>query len=240
MKYENLKVPNHVAIIVDGNGRWATERGLSRSMGHKAGAENLEKLVCYVLSKGIKYISLYVFSTDNFKRSKEEVDYLMNLFVNKFKRSVKKYNKKNIKVLFSGREKPLKEEVIKTIKKMEEDTKNNNGGVVNFCLNYGGHSEIIDACIKIKKDPSINIETLDEKTFNKYLYQDLPQVDLMIRTGGERRVSNFLLWQISYAELYFTKTYFPDFNEDEFDKAIVEYSSRDRRFGGINYEKKNN
>lgn len=238
MEYINYKIPNHVAIIVDGNGRWATQRGLSRSIGHKAGAENLEKLVCYVLSKGINYISLYVFSTENFKRSAEEVDYLMNLFITKFKSSVKKYNKKNIKVLFSGREKPLKDEVIKSIRQMEEDTKNNTGGVVNFCLNYGGHSEIIDAVKKIATS-SINLEELDEKEFNKYLYNDLPPIDLMIRTGGEYRISNFMLWQLSYAELYFTKTYFPDLNEKEFDKAIIEYSNRDRRFGGINYEKKN-
>ncbi len=238
MEYKNVKIPNHVAIIVDGNGRWATERGLSRSMGHKAGAENLEKLVCYVLSKKIKFISLYVFSTENFKRSVEEVDYLMNLFINKFKQSVKKYNKKNIKVLFSGREEPLRKEVVDSIKKMEDDTKDNTGGVVNFCLNYGGHSEIIDACKKIKNDKDIDIDNLNEEMFQKYLYKDLPPVDLMIRTGGEMRISNFMLWQLSYAELYFTKTYFPDFNEKEFDKSIIEYSSRDRRFGGINYETK--
>lgn len=237
MDYSNVKIPNHVAIIVDGNGRWATDKGLSRSMGHKAGAENLENLVLYVLSKGIKVISLYVFSTENFKRSTEEVNYLMDLFIKKFKSTIKKYDKKNIKVLFSGREKPLNDEVIKSMREMEEKTKNNTGGIVNFCLNYGGHSEIIDAIKKIKAD---NIEDLTEEEFGKYLYNDLPMVDLMIRTGGEMRISNFLLWQLSYAELYFTKVYFPDFNNDEFDKAVIEYSGRDRRFGGINYDKKSN
>lgn len=237
MDYSNVKIPNHVAIIVDGNGRWATDKGLSRSMGHKAGAENLENLVLYVLSKGVKVISLYVFSTENFKRSAEEVNYLMDLFIKKFKSTIKKYDKKNIKVLFSGREKPLSDEVIKSMREMEEKTKNNTGGIVNFCLNYGGHSEIIDAIKKIKAD---NIEDLTEEEFGKYLYNDLPMVDLMIRTGGEMRISNFLLWQLSYAELYFTKVYFPDFNNDEFDKAVIEYSRRDRRFGGINYDKKSN
>lgn len=237
MDYSNVKIPNHVAIIVDGNGRWATDKGLSRSMGHKAGAENLENLVLYVLSKGVKVISLYVFSTENFKRSTEEVNYLMDLFIKKFKSTIKKYDKKNIKVLFSGREKPLSDEVIKSMREMEEKTKNNTGGIVNFCLNYGGHSEIIDAIKKIKAD---NIEDLTEEEFGKYLYNDLPMVDLMIRTGGEMRISNFLLWQLSYAELYFTKVYFPDFNNDEFDKAVIEYSRRDRRFGGINYDKKSN
>ena len=161
----------------------------------------------------------------------------MDLFIKKFKSTIKKYDKKNIKVLFSGREKPLSDEVIKSMREMEEKTKNNTGGIVNFCLNYGGHSEIIDAIKKIKAD---NIEDLTEEEFGKYLYNDLPMVDLMIRTGGEMRISNFLLWQLSYAELYFTKVYFPDFNNDEFDKAVIEYSRRDRRFGGINYDKKSN
>ena len=220
MNDDNLKIPNHVGIIVDGNGRWATSQGLKRSAGHKKGAENLEKLVLYILSKGIKVVSLYVFSTENFKRSEEEVGYLMKLFIEKFKTTVKKYNKSNIKVLFSGRREPLSTEILSAMDEMVEMTKNNTGGTVNFCLNYGGHAEIIDASIK--------------------LHNDLPMIDLLIRTGGEQRISNFMLWQLSYAEFYFPKTYFPAFDEKEFDKAILEYSSRDRRFGGINYESKNN
>lgn len=241
MNYDNLKIPDHVGIIVDGNGRWAKKRGLSRSFGHKAGADNLEKLTRYVLSKGIKVLSLYVFSTENFKRSKEEVDYLMDLFTSKFKKDRKKYQKDNIKIIFSGRREPLKQSVLDTMDEMTKMTKNNTGGIVNFCLNYGGHSEIIDACKKINTDAinnKLEIENLDEETFKKYLYNDLPPMDLLIRTSGEYRISNFMLWQMSYAEFYFTPTYFPDFNKKEFDKAILDYTERDRRFGGINYEKK--
>jgi len=243
MNYDNLKIPEHVGIIVDGNGRWAKKRGLSRSLGHKAGADNLEKLSRYVLSKGIKVLSLYVFSTENFKRSKEEVDYLMDLFTNKFKKDRKKYEKDNIKVVFSGRKEPLKQSVLDTMNEMMEMTKNNTGGTVNFCLNYGGHSELIDACKKVSNDVKNNkleIDDINEQTFSKYLYNDLPPMDLLIRTSGEYRISNFMLWQMSYAEFYFTPTYFPDFNKNEFDKAIMEFTNRDRRFGGINYENKSN
>ena len=243
MNYDNLKIPNHVGIIVDGNGRWATSQGLKRSAGHKKGAENLEKLVLYILSKGIKVVSLYVFSTENFKRSEEEVGYLMKLFIEKFKTTVKKYNKSNIKVLFSGRRDPLSTEILSAMDEMVEMTKNNTGGTVNFCLNYGGHAEIIDASIKLHNDLNngkISISDINEDLYLKYMYNDLPMIDLLIRTGGEQRISNFMLWQLSYAEFYFPKTYFPAFDEKEFDKAILEYSSRDRRFGGINYESKNN
>ena len=233
MDYSKMKIPHHVGIIVDGNGRWAEEHGKKRSYGHKIGSENLEKISHYILKKtGIKVLSVYVFSTENFKRSKEEVDYLMDLFTKKFKRYAKRYQKENIKVIFSGRRNPLDEEVLKTMDEITEMTKNNTGGILNFCLNYGGHSEIVDATLKVFKD-------VNEELFGHYLYQDLPPIDFLIRTSGEYRISNFMLWQSSYAEFYFPKTYFPDFNEEEFDKAILEYTTRDRRFGGIDYEKKN-
>lgn len=240
MNYEGLKIPNHVAIILDGNGRWATARNLSRSEGHRAGFDNLKTLAQYILSKNIKYLSVYAFSTENFKRSKEEVDFLMNLFIKKFTKEFDFCMEKNIKVVFSGREKPLPKKVHKAMIELEEKTKNNTGGVFNVCLNYGGHAEIIDACKKIALDSSLNIEELNEEIFNKYLYNDLPPIDFMIRTSGECRISNFMLWQLSYAEFYFPDTYFPDFDEKEFDKAILAYNKRDRRFGGINYEKKSN
>jgi len=239
MSEEILRVPTHVGIIVDGNGRWAKERGLSRSMGHKAGADNLEKISKYAFKCGVKVLSLYVFSTENFKRSKEEVDYLMNLFTNKFKKDAKKYNKENIKVIFSGRREPLNQNVLDTIDNMTNMTKDNTGGIINFCLNYGGQSEIIDAIKKLKKD-NFDIDKLDIETFNHYMYQDLPPIDLMIRTSGEQRISNFMLWQCSYSEFYFPDTYFPDFHKEEFDLAILKYNKRDRRFGGINYETKSN
>ena len=240
MDYSNLKLPNHVAIILDGNGRWAKERGLTRSMGHDAGFINLENISKYILSKGIKVLSVYAFSTENFKRSKDEVDYLMNIFANRFKGWSKVFNKENIKVVFSGRDKPLPNKVLKAMKELEEATKDNTKGILNICINYGGRSELVDTCKKIGKmveNKEISIDDIDEELVSRNLYNDLPDVDLMIRTSGELRLSNFMLWQNSYAEFYFPKTYFPDFDEEEFDKAIIEYTKRDRRFGNIDYTK---
>lgn len=238
MDYSNLKIPNHVAIIVDGNGRWAKEKSLPRSKGHDAGFKRLKEITSYAFDKGISVVSVYVFSTENFKRSKEEVDHLMNLFVEGFSKD-KFYLKKNIKVVFSGRESNLRNDVLNAMKQITDDTRNNTKGILNICLNYGGRSEIIDATKSIVMDTinnKIDIDSLDEELFSKYLYQDLPDVDLMIRTSGEERLSNFLLWQNSYAEFYFPKVYFPSFTKHEFDKAIIAYTKRDRRFGSINYK----
>ena len=240
MDYSNLKVPSHVAIILDGNGRWAKERGLTRSMGHDAGFTNLKNISKYILSNGIKVLSVYAFSTENFKRSKDEVDYLMNIFTSKFKSCIKDFNKENIKVIFSGRDKTLPNKVLKAMKELEESTKDNTKGILNICINYGGRSELVDTCKKIGKmvaNKEISIDDIDEELVSRNLYNDLPDVDLMIRTSGELRLSNFMLWQNSYAEFYFPKTYFPDFDEEEFDKAIIEYTKRDRRFGNIDYTK---
>ena len=237
MNLEEMKIPKHVAIIVDGNGRWAKERGLSRSKGHDAGFNNLLKLSKYILSCKIEVLSLYCFSTENFKRSSDEVNHLMNLFVRICNKEIKTFNDNNIRVIFSGRDEPLPDRVIKARNKMAYETRNNTGGILNICINYGSRAEIVDACKKII-DNNINKDDIDEELFSKYMYNNLPDVDLMIRTSGELRLSNFLLWQNSYAEFYFPKTYFPDFNEEEFDKALIEYTNRDRRFGNINYEKK--
>ena len=232
MDYSELKIPNHVAIIVDGNGRWAKERGMTRMQGHDAGFDNLVKLSKYIMSKGVKYLSYYVFSTENFKRDKIEVDHLMDLFVLMYKDKLREFQENNIKVVFSGRNEPLPEKVIKARDELVRETANNTGGVINFCMNYGGRAEILDAVKKIVAE-GVDVSAWEEKDFANYLYQDLPDVDLMIRTSGELRLSNFLLWQNSYAEFYFPKTYFPDFHEADFDQAIVEYTKRDRRFGGI-------
>ena len=232
MDYSELNIPNHVAIIVDGNGRWAKERGLSRMKGHDAGFENLKKMGKYILSKGVKVLSVYVFSTENFKRDKEEVDHLMDLFVLMFKKEKNFFMKNNIKVVFSGRDEPLPKSVISAKNKLEEMTKDNTGGIFNVCLNYGGRAEIVDATKKIV-EAGVNVDDIDENTFKKYLYQDLPDVDLMIRTSGEVRLSNFLLWQNSYAEFYFPEVKFPDFSEEDFYDAILVYNKRDRRFGAI-------
>lgn len=233
----NLKIPNHVAIILDGNGRWATSHGKKRQAGHKAGYDNLKKISKYILSTGTKYLSVYAFSTENFNRPKEEVDYLMNLFITGFKKDHSYFNRENIKVIFSGRKTNLSEEVIDAINSLEEMTKDNTLGVLNICLNYGGRSEIVDACQKLI---NANVSTISEEIFSKYLYQNLPDIDFCIRTSGECRISNFMLWQLSYAELYFPKCYFPDFNEQEYNQALIEYTSRDRRFGGLNNEQSKN
>ena len=229
-----VKLPTHVAIIVDGNGRWAKERGLTRMQGHDAGFKNLKKLANHIFDRGIKVASFYVFSTENFKRSAEEVGHLMDIFVILCRRELKTFMKNNIKVVFSGGDEPLPKKVIEARDWIAEQTKNNTGGIINFCLNYGGRAEIVHAVKKIAAEKSKDeIANLTEQDFSKYLYQDLPDVDLMIRTSGELRLSNFLLWQNSYAEFYFPKTKFPDFSADDFDQALVEYTLRDRRFGGI-------
>ena len=243
MDYSNLKVPNHVALIVDGNGRWATERGMNRSEGHKQGFLNLKKLTAYIFSKDIHYISAYLFSTENFKRSKAEVSFIMGLLTNQLKDILNFCHEEKIKAVFSGRKENLSDKVLKAMQEIEEETKMYEEKTFNICFNYGGHAEIVDATKKIVNDVQngkLDINNLDENNYSKYLYQDLPPVDLMIRTSGEQRLSNFMLWQNSYAEFYFPKTYFPDFDEKEFDKAILEYTKRDRRFGGIDYENQSN
>ena len=239
MNNTNIKIPNHLGIIVDGNGRWAKERNLPRSKGHDKGFKRLKEITSYGFDKGIKVISVYVFSTENFKRSEEEVNHLMDLFVTGFKKD-KFYLKENIKVVFSGKKDNLRQDVIDAMDTIKEETKNNTKGILNICLNYGGRDEIVNACKKFTEEVlnrKTSIEDLNEQNFSKYLYQDLPDVDFMIRTSGEERLSNFMLWQNSYAEFYFPKTYFPDFSKEEFDKALLVYTKRDRRFGNINYNK---
>lgn len=236
---KEIIIPNHVGIIVDGNGRWAQKRGLPRSAGHKAGAENLKKIINHVFAKNIKFLSVYVFSTENFKRSCEEVNYLMDLFVINFKKDFLKLKENNVKIVFSGRRNPLPEKVLKIMDKIIEETKNNYKYVLNICLNYGGRSEIIDATKKISNDVKnklLIIDDINEELFIKYFYNELPPLDFLIRTSGELRLSNFMLWHASYAELYFPKILFPDFNNDFFDHSLIEYNKRNRRYGGINYE----
>ena len=232
----NNKVPNHVAIIMDGNGRWAQKRGLKRTKGHQKGADVLKKISQYVYDKKIKVLSVFAFSTENWKRDKEEVDYLMDLFLKAFKINFESIKKKGIKVVFSGVKEKLSDKVIKAMDSMMKDTKDNKNGIFNICLNYGGQDEIVEATKKICEDVSenkLNISQINEEVFSKYLFNDLPPIDLMIRTSGEYRISNFMLWQLAYSELYFTDTLWPDFNEEEFDKAIDSFSKRDRRFGGV-------
>ncbi len=229
-------IPNHVAIIMDGNGRWATRQGKRRTDGHAAGYKRLKQTALYIVNKGVKYLSVFAFSTENFKRSEEEVNYLMNLFCTGFKNDLNFFVKNNVKVLFSGREKPLSSKVLKVMRELEEKTRDCTGGIFNVCLNYGGQAEMVDAAKKLAKDykeNNIDLDSIDMDNFYKYFYNDLPPVDLMIRTSGEIRISNFMLYSIAYAELYFTETCFPDFDEKEFDKALESYQNRNITKGGI-------
>lgn len=236
----NLK---HIAIIMDGNGRWAQKRGLSRSMGHKKGAGTLEKLASHINDLNIEYLSVYAFSTDNFKRSKEEVDYLMNLFIEMFNKKFKKLQSKGIKVVFSGDKKELREDVVKSMENITKATENNNGSILNICLNYGSQEEIIRAANRYHDDlinKKISKNDINRDNFYKYMDNDLPPIDLLIRTGGEKRLSNFMLYQLTYAEIFFIDTLFPDFTTKKLDKIIDKFYLKDRRFGGINNEKKTN
>lgn len=224
--------PKHIAIIMDGNGRWAKKRMMPRTFGHKQGSENLRKLSFYIFDQGIQVLSVFCFSTENFKRPQEEVDFLMNLFVDKFQKEFEEYKKKNIKVVFSGRRENLRKDVLNAMDKITEETKNNTRAILNLCLNYGGQYEVIDAIKKVQ-EAEIDITHLTPEEFMHYFYQDLPPIDFLIRTSGENRLSNFMLYQASYAEIYFPEVYFPDFDEKEFDKALEVYHKRDRRYGNI-------
>lgn len=232
----DYKVPKHVAIIMDGNGRWAQKRGLKRTKGHQRGADVLKEISEYVYDKGIDVLSVFAFSTENWKRDKEEVDYLMDLFLKAFKKNFDSIKKKGVKVVFSGVKNKLSDKVLKAMEKMTLETKDNKNGIFNICLNYGGQDEIVEASKKIcndVKENKINISDINSKMFNKYMFNELPPVDLMIRTSGECRISNFMLWQLAYSELYFTDVLWPDFNKEELDKAIESFNNRDRRFGGV-------
>lgn len=233
-----MSVPNHIAIIMDGNGRWATERGLKRTEGHLKGSETLKELVECCFESGVKVLSVFAFSTENFNRSKIEVDFLMNLFIKCFENYFDELNEKGIRIVFSKKicGLPLKLETI--IKEVTEKTKNNTAGIFNICINYGGQDEILDMTKKIGqkiKNNELDIDEITKEIIEENLYQKLPPIDLLIRTSGEYRISNFMLWQMSYAEMYFTKTYFPDFDRKELQKAIDEFKNRHRRFGKDEY-----
>ena len=233
---KELKIPNHVGIIMDGNGRWAQERGMVRTMGHKNAIKTLKDLCLHMADVGIKYASLYAFSTENFKREKSEVDFLMDLFITSFQKEFQFLIEKNVRVVFSGRREPLPEKVLEAMDKIQEDTKNNKDLVLNICLNYGSHAEMVDTTKKIcemYKKGEIELDDINEEFIQKNLYQDLPPLDFVIRTSGELRLSNFMMYQASYAEFYFPPVYFPDFTPEEFDKAILAFNKRDRRFGGV-------
>ena len=194
---ENLVIPNHVGIIMDGNGRWAERRGLSRSAGHKEGAETLKKICLYVESLGVKYLSIYAFSTENFKRSKAEVNFLMNLFIEKFTKEFQEIIDHDVKVVFSGRRSPLSKKVLDAMDQLTRRTENNTSLVLNICLNYVGQIEILDMVKKISEqvlNHKISLDDITLDTVSSHLYQDLPLLDFIIRTSGELRLSNFMLY----------------------------------------------
>ena len=231
-----LLLPTHVGIIMDGNGRWAQERGMIRTMGHKRAVSTLKDLCIHMADMGIKYVSLYAFSTENFKREIKEVEFLMNLFINTFNKEFEFLKEKKCRVVFSGRREPLPKSVLEAMDKIVEETSMNNDLVLNICLNYGSHAEMVDMTKKLcemYKNNEIELEDITEDFIQKNMYQDLPPLDFVIRTSGELRLSNFMMYQASYAEFYFPKVYFPDFNNEEFDKAILEFNKRNRRFGGV-------
>lgn len=228
-------IPAHIGIILDGNRRWAKQRGLPPMKGHKAGAENLGKIIKFSKKTGVKILSVYAFSTENWKRSIKEVNFLMNLLLEHFKINLKLFQKNKIKIVHSGRwskiPSPIKTAIINTVKK----TKNNDEFIFNVCFNYGGRSEIIDAVKKMYKTikrKKFTIKKLNEKTFSQFLYHpEIPEPELIIRTSGEIRTSNFLLWESAYSEWHFSKKFWPDFDEKELIKSIKDYQERKRRFG---------
>lgn len=233
---ENLVIPKSIAIILDGNGRWAEKRNLPRAMGHKAGCETLEKTVEDCVRLGVECLTVYAFSTENWKRSALEVGALMKLLRFYMVKLIDVANKNNVKAVMIGDESRFEPDIRKGIKKLIEATKNNTGMVFAFAINYGGRDEIKRAVENIADDVEsgkISRSDISEELISSYLdTKDLPDPDLLIRTSGELRVSNFLLWQIAYSEFYITDTLWPDFDKEELLKAIESYSHRQRRFGG--------
>ena len=232
---DNSRLPNHIAIIMDGNGRWAKQKGLIRILGHESGTKAVRETVEACAEFGINHLTLYAFSTENWNRPKLEVQTLMKLLVKSLKKEIKTLQENKIKLTAIGCLKDLPEKAYKELEFVIEKTKNNTHMTLNLALSYGSRDELVNVVkelsVKVKNN-IISAESIDESIINKHLYtQNLPDVDLLIRTSGEQRISNFLLWQIAYAELYFTDIYWPDFKKENLVEAIVDYQNRERRFG---------
>ena len=241
-KKENITSINHIGFIMDGNGRWALKRGLTRSIGHEKGCEKIKEIALSCLEKNIKVMSTFCFSTENWKRDKHEIDYLFSLLGKFLQKEINELLKKGIKITTLGDLSKLPSSTQNIILKCKELTKNNNKFTLNICLNYGGKAEIVEGVNKLIKDirlAKIKQQEIDESLFESYLEsKDLPPLDVVVRTSGEQRVSNFMLWKLSYAEFIFVKENWPDFSSVSLDNVIKEYDSRDRRYGGINYGSK--
>ena len=232
-----MKIPQHIAIILDGNGRWAKKKGMPRNYGHAQGSKNVERICEDAYKMGGKYLTVYAFSTENWKRPQDEVNALMNLLRNYMKTCLKTAEKNRMRVRVIGDKTALDEDIRNRIAELEEATKNNDGLNFQIALNYGSRDEMVRAMKKLCldcKDGKVDVESIDESLFEKYLdTHDIPDPDLMIRTSGEQRLSNYLLWQLAYSEFYFTDVLWPDFTKEELSKAIEYYNGRDRRFGGV-------
>ncbi len=231
------RIPRHVAIIMDGNGRWARRRGLPRYYGHKVGAESVREVIRTAIDFGIEYLTLYAFSRENWRRPSVEVEMIMSIFRKVLNREVEKLHKEGVKMVFMGRINDLPPDLQKLARDSMELTRNNSKLKLYLAISYGGRTELVDAARKMVSlaiEGKLRPEEIDENSFRKFLYQpELPDPDLLIRTSGELRVSNFLLWQIAYTELYVTETLWPDFRREEFVRALEDYASRERRFGGV-------
>ena len=236
-KIDKNKVPEHVAIIMDGNGRWATKKGLPRSFGHNKGVSVLKEIIKASKKLGCKVLTVYAFSTENWTRPTKEVDFLINLFSEVLQTEIEEIHQESIKIKFIGDITPFPEILKKTIYTSESLTKRNKSFLLNVCVNYGGRQEIVNVAKELALESSsgeINPSEVDEELFNsKLLTKGIKDPELLIRTSGEKRISNFLLWQLAYSEIYISEVLWPDFNEFEFHKAIIDYQSRNRRFGGI-------
>lgn len=234
---DEKRIPKHVAIILDGNGRWAKSRRLPRTQGHLEGVKRVDEAVATCMKIGIKVLTIYVFSTENWNRPKNEVSMLIHTLVAVLNRKVRKMHEDGVRLQFIGRRKGVPDQVTKGFEEAAQLTKNNTRLTVNVAFNYGGRTEILDGISQVISDVQsgkIKLEDLNEEIFGQYLYtKGLPDPDLLIRTSGEKRISNFLLWQLSYAEFYFTDKYWPDFDEAEFRKAVEDFQNRERRFGGL-------
>ncbi len=230
-------IPKHIGIIMDGNGRWAKSKNLPRSFGHKTGSDRVIDIVEASYELGVKSLSLYAFSTENWKRPRDEISKLMELIKYYIRTQLAKINKNNVRINVFGDIEPLPESVKKEILMAVEKTKNNDKMNLNICLNYGGQDEILRACKNISKDVldgKITTEDINKEIFDSYLYsKGQDSLDLLIRPSGELRVSNFMLWQLAYAEFYFSNILWPDFTKEELYKAIYSYQNRDRRYGGL-------
>ena len=232
---DNSRLPNHIAIIMDGNGRWAKQKGLIRILGHESGTKAVRETVEACAEFGIKHLTLFAFSTENWNRPKLEIQTLMKLLVKSLKKEIKTLQENKIKLTAIGCLKDLPKKAYKELEFVIEKTKNNTQMTLNLALSYGSRDELVNVVkelsVKVKNN-IISAESIDESIINKHLYtNNLPDVDLLIRTSGEQRISNFLLWQIAYAELYFTDIFWPDFKKENLVEAIVDYQNRERRFG---------